>query len=226
VVSTWRIAVDLNGELNGTAYLGGWHGFSAFHGIDADCGCIAFEEHMHWFSPTIIAGADVRGVAITSMGDVLTGDRDFVSLLPQRSKGTLTGLFDYLFAWGLDVFPGVRDENVGVALDAQDGAYVASDGNGLAYLAPGTQAAEYWSSSTTLPQNHLRGVAVDGSGDVWVATASAGLARFHPSTGAWTYYTDASGLPASTMHAVYFDKLHAGGKIYVATANGVGILTP
>ena len=38
VVAVWRSVVDLNGAFNGTAYLGGFHGFYAFHGLTADCG--------------------------------------------------------------------------------------------------------------------------------------------------------------------------------------------
>jgi hypothetical protein len=226
VVAVWKSVVDLNGTFSGTAYLGGWHGFYAFHGIDGDCGCLQFEEHQHYITDSTIGGSDVKGLAISSHGDLFEGDREYVTLLPQRSKGANTDFFAYDFVFGIDVFPNVNDEVIGLAADAQDGLYVASDGNGLAYLAPATHTASYWSSATTLPQNHLRGVAIDGHGDVWVATDNAGLARFRPSANAWSYYTTDSGLPSNHLRAIYFDKLTSGGKIYVASDNGIAVLTP
>jgi hypothetical protein len=226
VVATWKAIVDLNGTFSGTAYFGGFHGFNAFHGLNQDCGCLAFEEHQHYITDTTVGGADVKGLAFSSQGDVFEGDRDFVTFLVQRSTGPTTDLFGHDFSYGLDVFPNVRDEVIGLAADSSDGLYVASDGNGLAYLAPVTHAAQYWSAATTLPQNHLRGVATDGNGDVWIATAAAGIARFKPSANSWTYYTGASGLPSSTTHAVYFDRLNTNGKIYIATSNGVAVVAP
>jgi hypothetical protein len=226
VVATWKAIVDLNGTFSGTAYVGGFHGFEAFHGINNDCGCLAFEEHQHYITADTVGGGDVKGLTFTSQGDIYQGDRDFVTLLLQRSSGPNTGLFDHDFTWGLDVFPNTRDEVIGLAADVGDGLYVASDGNGMAYLAPVTHAAQYWSTATTLPQNHLRGVAVDGNGDVWIATATAGMARFKPSSNQWIYYTAGSGLPSSTMHAVYYDRLTSSGKIYLATSNGVAVITP
>jgi hypothetical protein len=223
VVAVWRAVVDLNGTFQGTSYLGGFHGFYAFHGLTADCGCLAFEEHQHYINDTLIAGGDVRGLAISVDGDVWEGDRDVVTLLPQRSKGPSTGFFDYDFAVALDVFPGVRDEVSSLAVDAAGGLYVASDGNGLAYLAPATRATSYWSSSTALPQNHVKGVAVDAQGDVWIGTSSAGVARLHPAANTWTYYQQSSGLPSNDVNAVYWDKLSAGKKVYLATDNGIAI---
>ena len=223
VVAAWRAVVDLNGTFQGTAYIGGFHGYYAFHGLTADCGCLAFEEHQHYINDTLIAGGDVRALAIALDGDVWQGDRDVVTLLPQRSKGANTGFFDYDFTVALDVFPGVRDEVSGLAVDGAGGVYVASDGNGLAYLAPSTYATSYWSAATTLPQNHLKSVAVDATGDVWIATASAGVARLHPATGAWTYYQQSTGLPSNDIRAIYWDKLSAGKKIYIATDNGIAI---
>jgi hypothetical protein len=226
VVAVWKTVVDLNGTFNGTAYLGGFHGFYAFHGLDGDCNCLAFEEHQHYITDSSIGGDDVKGLAISAAGDVFQGDRDFVTLLPQRSKGPSTDFFAYDYSYGLDVFPGVRDEVTALAADASDGLYVASDGNGLAYLAPATHAATYWSTANKLPQNYLRGVAVDKTGDVWVGTNSAGIARLRPSTGGWTYYTQASGLPSNDIRALYLDKLTGSGKVYIATDNGIAIATP
>lgn len=226
VVAVWRVVVDLNGTLDGTAYLGGFHGFYAFHGLERDCGCLAFEEHQHYITDAAIGSADVKGLAISPDGDLWAGDRDFVSLLPQRSRGPNTGFFDTDFTIGLDVFPAVRDEVDGLAVDAAGGVYVASDGNGLAYLAPATHAPIYWSSATTLPQNHVRAVALDGAGRVWLGTASGGIARLDPQSSTWTYYTQASGLPSDTIRNIYFDKLTAAKKLYLATYNGLAIVTP
>jgi hypothetical protein len=223
VVAAWRAVVDLNGTYDGTAYIGGFHGFYAFHGLDADCACLAFEEHQHYITTAIIAGDDVRGLAISADGDVWSGDRDFVTLLPQRSTGPRTGFFDNDFAAAIDVFPGVRDEVAALATDGAGGVYVASNVNGLAYLAPATHAPRYWSSATALPQNRTRAVAVDGKGDVWVGAAGAGLARLHPATETWIYYQQSSGLPSNDINALYWDKLSSTGKLYIATDRGVAV---
>jgi ligand-binding sensor domain-containing protein len=226
VVAGRRAIADLNGTYEGTAYIGGFHGYYAYHGLGDDCGCLAFEEHQHGFINVTTGGGDVRGLALSPDGDVWQGDRDMVTLLPQRSRGPRTGFFDFDFTATLDVFPDVRDEVWGLAVDGTGGVYVASYGNGLAYLAPATYAASYWSSATTLPQNHLTSVAVDAHGDVWVATADAGLARLHPSTGTWTYYTRASGLPSNDANVIYADRLTGSNRLYVATTNGIAIFTP
>jgi hypothetical protein len=220
VVATWKAIVDLNGTFSGTAYVGGFHGFGAFHGLTADCACLAFEEHQHYINDTIVGGADARGMTFTPDGDVWEGDRDFLSFLPQRSKGSRVGLFDYNFTVGLDVFANVRDEISSIASDAAGGVWVASDGNGLAYVAPTTHAMTYWSSATELPQNHLSAVAVDGAGRVWIGTRAGGVARLETS-GTWTYFTAASGLPSDSVHAIYFDKLAATGRVWIATGNGI-----
>ena len=52
VVAVWKVIVDLNGTFRGTAYLGGFHGFYAMHGMSGDCGCIVFEEHQHYITNT------------------------------------------------------------------------------------------------------------------------------------------------------------------------------
>ncbi len=223
VVAVWKTVVDLNGTFQGTSYLGGFHGFYAFHGLNGDCGCLAFEEHQHYITDTIVGGDDVRALDISVDGDVWQGDRDFVTLLPQRSKGPNTGFFDDDFSVALDVFPNVRDEVWGVASDRAGGVWVASYGNGLAYLQPVTHAPLFWSSATTLPQNHLTTAVLDGKGALWLGTASAGVARLDAQTGGWSYYTASSGLPSNTIRAVYWDKLSTGGKLYIATDNGVGV---
>jgi hypothetical protein len=233
VVATHTIAVDLDGTFNGTAYLGGWHGFEAFHGLGGDCGCLEFEEHQHFIPGADLDwcdsagdangcwGGDVRGLAIAPNGDVWAGDRHFVQRLAQRSRGPHTGLFDTGATWttAVDVFPGVRDEVHGLAADG-DGLWVGSEGNGLAYV-DGSGNPVYWSREHRLPANTLHGVVVDAGGAIWIATASAGLARFRPSSGEWTYYTAESGLPSNTINAIYFDKLGDGRTLFVATANGL-----
>jgi hypothetical protein len=239
VVATHKVLTDLNGTLNGTAYIGGWHGFEALHALNGDCGCLEFEQHQHFipgaeFNYCDSSGdengcwdGDVWGLARSPSGDLWAGDRHFVQLLKQRSIGPSAGLFDDAAGWitAVDVFPGVRDEVRGLAVDAQGGVYVASDGNGLAYLTPGNYAPSYWSSATTLPVNHLRGVAVDGSGDVWVGTASAGVARFSPAANHWSYYTHASGLLSDSINAVYLDQFSATRRMLFATGSGVAVYT-
>jgi hypothetical protein len=228
-VAMLRVSADLNGTFDGTAYLGGFHGFSAFHGIAADCGCTAFEQHLHAFPAWAgggIGGADVRGLAFSPAGDVWQGDRDMVGLWPQRSLGPRADFFQDVAAM-IDVFPSVRDEVWGLGVDHSDGVYVASYGNGLAYLSPAShQPVAYWSRATTLPQNHLTDVTVDGAGEVWVATVDGGAARFNPASNAWSYYTTASGLAANNLHRVYFDQYSSTRTLYFATGNGVTVFRP
>jgi hypothetical protein len=240
-VASWKVVVDLNGTYNGTAYMGGWHGTSAFHnmgtsrtsGICGD-GCADYEEHIHGFfnGGTQPGGRDVHALAITPEGDLWMGDADVISFVPQRSAGPNADFFQPVAIPGqpnasaLDVFPGVTDNTYGLALDKSGGIYVASYGNGLAYLAPGNYAPTYWSAADKLPQNYLTGVVVEDSGDVWIATANAGVVRYQPSTATWVYYTTASGLPSNDIRAVYLDKYAASGRgIYFATDNGAAVYT-
>jgi hypothetical protein len=234
VVATHTIAVDLNGTYDGTAYIGGWHGFEAFHGLDSDCGCLAFEEHQHfipgadrnWCDDAGTSngcwGGDVRGLAIAANGDVWAGDRHFLQQLPQRSLGARTGLFDSGVTWtvAVDVFAGVRDELHGLAVDSSGGLWIGSEGNGLAFL-DASRHLVFFSRARRLPMSTLHGVVVDGSGAVWIATAKAGLARFRPSRGDWAYYTEASGLPSPAINALQLDGLGGGHTLLVATANGL-----
>jgi hypothetical protein len=239
VTSTWKVALDLNGTLGGTAYLGGWHGLSAMHGMSQSrtsgvCGldCWDFQEHHHPFldGNTLTGGRDVRAIAVTPAGDLWMGDADAIWFLAQHSLGDGADFFGAYpsipgqTASYLDVFPGQTDMIFGLALDASGGLWVASYGNGLAYLAPGSYAPTYYSSADKLPANNLTGVAVDGSGDVWVASETAGVARYTPSTDSWSYYTTASGLPSNTIYAIYADRHIASGRaIYFATDNGVAL---
>jgi hypothetical protein len=228
-VAMIRAIADLNGTFNGTAYLGGFHGFSAFHSLAGDCSCTEFEQHLHAFvlwTPDEIASADVRGLALSPAGDVWEGDRDAVVLWPQRSLGPRADFFQDATA-AVDVFPGVRDEVWGVGVDSANGVYVASHGNGLAYLSPAShQPSAYWSRGTTLPQNHLSDVTVDATGEVWLATDSAGVARFNPAANSWRYYTAASGLASNGVHRVYVDKYSSARVLYFATGNGITVFRP
>jgi hypothetical protein len=227
VVASWRAVADLNGTLDGTGYLGGFHGFYAFHGLDADCGCQQFQQHLHGFAdwaPDGIAGGDVRALAIDADGDVWQGDRDVVALWPQRSLGPNTDFFQSSTAV-IDVFPNVRDEVWGLGVDRSGGVWVASNTNGLAYLAPATHAPTYYTSSGgPLPQNSLTDVTVDTAGDVWVATQSGGVARLTP-PGTWSYYTTASGLASNQVNRLYVDRYSSKPTIYIATGNGVTVFS-
>ena len=238
-VASWKVALDLNGPLAGTAYMGGWHGTSAFHGMTQSrtsgvCGqgCGDYEEHVHGFfnGGTQPGGRDVHALAITAAGDLWMGDADVISFIPQRSAGANADFFQPVVIPGqpnastLDVFPGVNDNTFGLALDASGGIYVASHGNGLAYLTAGKYTPTYWTASDKLPSNYLTSVAVDNQGDVWIGTETAGVARFRPSGASWTYYTMASGLPSNDIRAIYVDKYATSGRtVYFATDNGVGV---
>lgn len=237
-VAEWRVAVDLNGPIYGRAWMGGFHGLSAYSTMTRPattslCGpnCTVFEEHIHPFMTVDPAGRDVRAIAVTPMGDLWVGDADAVWFLPQRSAGAMSDFFQNPQIPGqsatyLDVFPGVADMVFGIAVDAAGGVWVASYGNGLAYLAPGTYAPTYWSATTALPSNYLTGVGVDGNGDVWIGTQGGGVARYTPSSKTWSYITTASGLPSNDIRNLYVDKYTDTRDVYFATDNGVAVYKP
>jgi hypothetical protein len=240
-VSSWKAAVDLNGPMLGRAYFGGFHGLSALSYMTQSTtshlcgdGCAWYEEHLHPFSSdgSDIFGTDVRAIAITPMGDVWAGDRDAIWWVPQRSLGAGTDFFQNPTIPGqpgathLDVFPNVRDMVFGIAVDASGGVWVASYGNGLAYLTPSTYSPTYWSTANGLPSNYLTGVGVDANGDVWVGTQSSGVARYTPSANKWDSLTTASGLPSNDIRSVYVDKYGDGKTILFATDNGAAVYHP
>jgi len=232
VVAGIRVAVDLDGTFHGTGYIGGTHGFTAYHGLDEACGCEQFQEHQHFMPgpetnycdstmpPFGCWGGDVKGLAISPLGDVWAGDEHFVSLLPQRSLGAFTDFFQS-FTVGIDVFPAVNDEVSALAVDGAGGVWVASFGNGLAYLQPMTHVASYFDRARELPQNRLTAVLVDGDGSVWVGTDSAGIARNTKS--GWLYYTFASGLPADEITSLAVDRNARPRRIYIGTTSGVAV---
>src|SRR5207247_7100520 len=134
------------------------------------------------------AGRDIRAATIPPAGDLWIGDADVVWFLAQRSQGAFDDFFSPApqipgqTAGYLDVFPDVDGRHIpdmvfGIAVDGAGGVYVASYGNGLAYLAPGNYAPTYWTAADRLPDNYLTGVAVDSKGEVWVATQNAGVVR-------------------------------------------------
>jgi len=231
VVATHKIISVLDGNLNGTAYLGGWHGFTALHGLRGDCNCATdFEEHKH-YTGCDSSGAqfgcwdgDVWGLAMSPSGDVWAGDRHFLQLLSQRSLGPDATFAQGGFISALDVFPGVRDEIHGLAVDKNGGVWVASDGDGLAYVASTDQTPQYWSAATTLPKNHLHGAALDRGGELWIGTDGAGVARYDAAADRWTYYTAASGLAGDKVNTVYVDPFAAGGgRVFIAARGGVSV---
>jgi ligand-binding sensor domain-containing protein len=215
----------------------GWHGFIALHGLTGDCGCKSdLEEHRHYVPNNDIAngcdssgpqkgcwGGDNYGLAISPQGDVWAGDEHFVALLPQGSSGPSTGLNDTQFQVGIDVFPDVPDEVRGLAVDSAGGVWVASNGNGLAYLEPNTLKPMYWSSDTTLPLDYLQGAVLDRQGDLWVGTNGGGVARYHAADNQWIYYTQATGLASDRINAVYADQYSGKTRIFFATENGFTI---
>jgi hypothetical protein len=238
-VAVWHAVVDLNGTFGGTAYFGGWHGTSALHGMarardSSVCGCTDFEEHVHAFSAggDDVYGGDVHGLALTPAGDLWIGDRKALYFLPQGSRGADTDLFQTIGVPGrpdltaLDVFPGVDDWTYGLAIDASGGLYVASFGNGLAYLAAGSYSPTYWKQGDSLPTNFLTGVDIDRGGDVWIATKSSGALRYRPATGAFTAYTTKSGLPSNNVRQVSVDRYGSGARsVAFATGDGIAVYT-
>ena len=236
-VSVLRAVVDLAGPFGGTVYFGGWHGTSALHGMTLPrqtsvCGCYDYEEHVHPFGDggDAIFGTDVRGLALTPEGDLWMGDRRALYFMPERSAGPMADFFQPIGIPGrpvnsvIDVFPGVDDFTYGIALDANGGVYVASFGNGLAYLAPGSYVATYFTAANTLPSNDLTDVVVDRNGDVWIGTHGAGIARYTPSAATFTYYTAKSGLPSGNIRRLSLDPFRTDARVlYIATDNGIAI---
>lgn len=236
VTATLRVVVDFDGGWGGTAFLGGVHGFSAWHGVNRDCECQRFEEHQHYFPPTDpycdssgpqhgCWGGDTAGLALSPRGDVWVGDEHFVALLPQRS---LTSPVDFFhpFALGIDVFPGQNDEVKALAADDAGGVWVASFGQGLAYLAPETYTPCYFDRARELPQNRVTAVAVDDDGSVWLGTIGGGIAR--KKGGQWLYYTVASGLPGQDINAIFIDRVARGAaerRVLIAHEHGVSVYT-
>jgi hypothetical protein len=238
-VASWKVALDLNGTFNGSAYMGGFHGTSTLHSFNASrtsgvCGlnCNDYEEHVHPFTSSDALGGDVHALAFTAAGDLWIGDRHAIYMLPQRSLGPNTDFFQDTTVPGeagktyLQPFPGVPNDdewNWGIAIDQAGGLWVASFGNGLVHLTAGNYSPTYY-STPVLPSATLTGVAVDAAGDVWVATHTSGVARLTPSTNRWQYYTTASGLPSNDIAAVWFDKYAAtGAGVYFATDNGIAV---
>ena len=231
--------VDLNGTLGGTTYFGGFHGTSALHGMThpmttSVCACASYEEHIHPFSAdqSDVYGGDVHGLAITPEGDLWMGDRKAVYFLPQMSIAPDADFFQPVGVPGrpdgsvIDVFPGTDDFTMGIALDASGGIFVASFGNGLAYLSPGSYAATYWTVADFLPTNGLTGVDIDRNGEVWIGTKGAGVVRYTPSTHVFTYYTAKSGLPSDNIRQVFVDRYGSGPRVVLfATDNGLAVYT-
>jgi hypothetical protein len=231
VIGTVKVITVLDGVLNGSAYLGGYHGISALHGLKGDCQCRSdFDEHAHYIGCDSSGDAygcwdgQVYGLAMSPDGNVWAGDRHFVQLLDQQNTPPDNYIMGQHFLQAIDVFPGLRDEVHGLAVDGNGGVWVASDGDGLAYLDPakGFQAG-YWSQATTLPQNHLHGAALDQGGDLWIGTRDGGVARFDAGSNKWTYYTTASGLPNDSINTVYVDQFAKSRRVFIATQSGFSI---
>ncbi len=234
VVAGIRVAVDLDGTWHGTGYVGGTHGFVAWHGLDADCGCEQFQEHQHFIPgqefnwcdstnpPTGCWGGDVKGLALSPEGDVWAGDEHFVALMPQRSLGPFTDFFQN-FTVAVDVFPKADDEVSSLAVDGSGAVWVASFGQGLARLAPMTHQPSYFDRSGPLPMNRLTAVAVDGDGSLWVGTFLGGVARM--TNAGWVYYTAGSGLPGDDVTSITIDRNASPRRVYIGTTTGVGVYT-
>ncbi len=233
VVAGLRVVIDLKGTFGGTAYIGGIHGFTTLHGLTVPCKCIAFQEHQHFMPsdamgncdstvpPNHCWGGDVKGLAISPNGDLWAGDEHFVSLLPQRSLGLSTDFFQP-FLFGIDVFPLVNDEVSALASDGMGGVWVASFGNGLAYLEPLAHLPSYFDRAKELPQNRLTAVLVDDDGSVWVGTTGGGIARYFGKT-TWRYYTAGSGLPSDGITSLAIDHSVNPRRLIIGTVAGVAV---
>jgi hypothetical protein len=232
VIAAFRIVADVDGTMNGTAYLGGSHGTTARHGLTGPGNFPPFEEHVHfqpdgttnWCDSTVPPkgcwGGDVRGLALTPEGDLWIGDEHYVAFLPQLSIGPNTDFF-MSFGFGMDVIPGVNDEVQALASDGSGALWIATGWNGLVRLAPMTHEPTYFDRARELPQNRLTAVAADPDGSIWVGTWNAGLARVKD--GNWRYYTQASGLPSPDITSIFVDKDSHPRRVIIGSDVGVAI---
>ncbi len=232
VIAALRIVTDVDGTMNGTAYLGGTHGTTARHGLRGPGNFPPFEEHVHfqpdgstdWCDSTVPPkgcwGGDVRGLAISPEGDLWIGDEHYVAFLPQLSIGPNTDFF-MSFGFGMDVFPGANDEVQGLASDGSGAIWIASFGQGLARLAPLTHEASYFDRARELPQNRLTAVAADVDGSIWVGTFNAGISRVKD--GQWRYYTEGSGLPSPDITSIFVDRDSHPRRVLIGSDVGVAI---
>jgi len=178
-------------------------------------------------------GSEVRGLAVTPEGDLWMADKKALYFMPMLSSGPdawLTGqpigLPGKLDGSVLDVWPDVNDAIWGIGLDKAGGIYVASYGNGLAYLAPGTYAKRFWTAADKLPSNDLTALEVDVDGDVWVGTHNTGVVRYSPSSNSFTYYTTHTGLPSDVIRQIQVDRYGSGKRtVYISTNMGVAVYT-
>jgi len=83
----------------------------------------------------------------------------------------------------------------------------------------GAAGVQVYTSANGLPSDWVTALAVAQDGKVWAGTGNAGVALLDPKSGRVTAYRAKDGLPADEVTSI----AGFGGKVYVGTANGIGI---
>lgn len=91
----------------------------------------------------------------------------------------------------------------------------------LILSAPAAPAAgvQVYNSGTGLPSDWVTALAVAPDGKVWVGTGNAGIALLDTRTGGVSVYRAKDGLPSEEVTSIALFQ----GKVYVGTANGIGV---
>jgi len=90
---------------------------------------------------------------------------------------------------------------------------------GLSVLTAGAAGVQVYTSGNGLPSDWVTALAVDTDGKIWAGTGNAGIALLDAKSGRVSAYRVKDGLPSDEVTSVAL----FGGKVYVGTANGIGI---
>ncbi len=117
-----------------------------------------------------------------------------------------------------------------LAEDADGNLWIATNGGGLARLAPGDTRFESYRAGADkggLSSNVVRRILVDADGSLWLGTRGAGLDRLDPKTGAVERhrfdFDTAGDASANEIYALYRD---AAGALWVGSNRGLTKLDP
>ncbi len=99
------------------------------------------------------------------------------------------------------------------------GVLAAAAWIGLSVLPAGAAGVQVFTSGNGLPSDWVTALAVAPDGKIWAGTGNAGIALLDPTSGRASAYRAKDGLPSDEVTSVAL----FGGKVYVGTANGIGI---
>jgi len=89
----------------------------------------------------------------------------------------------------------------------------------LSVLPAGAAGVQVYASGNGLPSDWVTALAVTPDGKIWAGTGNAGIALLDPTSGRVSAYRAKDGLPSEEVTSIAL----FGGKVYVGTANGIGI---